>query len=385
MAILTFALHNFFLAQLGDYHSYPEDAMNGIANKVYRLRESLNELPASKLKEVITAYSEVIAPGFKIKILSYKCSHAFENCSVNQLFDYLKQHKMLLTHKYYQNANLWVEFAFCPPKNTTMILVWLGVLTEILFILIFSYLIAFKILQQVTNYLSSTNNDCSRKKRKAPLQIRWLYQKIDGLITDKILILSTLFHDLKAPITRASLKLQLKHNINSVEDDLNEIQGLVDATMNYYKNKKLNTDCDISTVFTKIKQLYVDAVEIKNNRSIVIPGNEWLLFRALVNLVSNAIRYAKGCIIDYKLKRADNILCISIQDYGSGLSQNEIIKIFKQKENYANKSYKGCGHGVGLAICMKIIKLHGGKMHAFRNEIGLEIIINLPLKVIDDE
>jgi PAS domain S-box-containing protein len=66
---------------------------------------------------------------------------------------------------------------------------------------------------------------------------------------------------------------------------------------------------------------------------------------------------------------------ISIEDNGSGIEEEHLIRIF-------NPFYttKPDGNGLGLAICKKIIQLHKGDIHVYsKKNKGTRFVINLPL------
>jgi len=102
---------------------------------------------------------------------------------------------------------------------------------------------------------------------------------------------------------------------------------------------------------------------------------EELLSRAIDNLLSNAIRYAKGEIILSAHKRADRVE-ISIEDDGDGIDSEVLEHIFE-------RFYKGTDgvHGIGLSIVKSIVEeQHKGHIIA-ENRIGggAKFIITLPI------
>jgi len=102
---------------------------------------------------------------------------------------------------------------------------------------------------------------------------------------------------------------------------------------------------------------------------------EELLSRAIDNLLSNAIRYAKGQIILSAHKRV-NYVEISIEDDGDGIEPEMLGHIFE-------RFYKGSGgvHGIGLSIVKSIVEdQHKGQITAENNTNGgAKFVITLPL------
>jgi len=98
-----------------------------------------------------------------------------------------------------------------------------------------------------------------------------------------------------------------------------------------------------------------------------------LISRAVENLVSNAIRYAKEEIAISCRKIAGQI-AICVTDDGSGIKPEEMPHIFE-------RFYKGAdgNHGIGLSVVKSIIEQHGGTVRAENTiESGAMFTITLP-------
>ncbi|MEL7608794.1 MAG: HAMP domain-containing sensor histidine kinase [Bacillota bacterium] len=89
---------------------------------------------------------------------------------------------------------------------------------------------------------------------------------------------------------------------------------------------------------------------------VLFPYNEKHMFRAFVNLIANAIRYAQGTIV-LACRRADGRIEASVADDGPGILQEDLVHIFE-------RFYKGRDgkHGIGLSIVKSVVELHGGEI-----------------------
>ena len=92
-------------------------------------------------------------------------------------------------------------------------------------------------------------------------------------------------------------------------------------------------------------------------------GNESQLLQLFQNLISNAIKYTDGVTPEIKISWSETQgewqFCV--EDNGIGIdtqSYDKIFIIFQRLHNQKNYT----GTGIGLAICKKIIELHGGKI-----------------------
>ncbi len=90
------------------------------------------------------------------------------------------------------------------------------------------------------------------------------------------------------------------------------------------------------------------------------------LRRALVNLVSNALKFtARGGSVRVAAAREGGTVRFSVADTGVGISPEELPRLFdkyEQGRSRATRSEKGTG--LGLYITRQLVELHGGEIHA---------------------
>ena len=90
------------------------------------------------------------------------------------------------------------------------------------------------------------------------------------------------------------------------------------------------------------------------------PGNQLLLTRLLINLISNAYRYGKeNGHIWVKLEKTASEVRLSVEDDGIGIAPEEQEKIFRRFYQ-ADSSRTGEGTGLGLSMVKQIAEFHGG-------------------------
>jgi len=116
------------------------------------------------------------------------------------------------------------------------------------------------------------------------------------------------------------------------------------------------------------------------NTAIFVNGNNELLYRAIENVMRNAIKYSpkNGTIsIDVVTDPKETMVHIYVTDDGMGVQPHDIEFIFKPFMRGQNARE---GYGLGLAIAQQVIAIHGGSITA-RNEVGrgLCVIMSLPV------
>ena len=90
--------------------------------------------------------------------------------------------------------------------------------------------------------------------------------------------------------------------------------------------------------------------------------------QVIINLLTNAAKYAPNKPIQAKVSKAESRVFISVNDQGPGISPDNYDRIFKRFERVTDKSNIG-GLGLGLYICKQIVEAHHGKIYV-ESEMG---------------
>lgn len=101
----------------------------------------------------------------------------------------------------------------------------------------------------------------------------------------------------------------------------------------------------------------------------MVPMDATLIEQVIINLAENSVHHS-GCPspIDITLSRSENNAVFQIRDYGRGLRPEQLDHLFDGYTSYSSQSqdsYKGMG--IGLSICMTIIKAHNGTIRGYNN------------------
>jgi len=109
-----------------------------------------------------------------------------------------------------------------------------------------------------------------------------------------------------------------------------------------------------------------------------VPGIEWLLREAVVNLMDNAIQYTPpGGVITLRIAREDGQVVLGVRDTGPGMSETDIRKAGRRfRRGQAGKS--GHGAGLGLAIVHTIMQRHAGSLRIRSTQAGCEACLVFP-------
>ncbi len=105
------------------------------------------------------------------------------------------------------------------------------------------------------------------------------------------------------------------------------------------------------------------------------------LEQLLIIILDNAVKYSKNKNqVDINIEQDDQNFKINIKDYGEGIPEKDINKIFNRffRVDKARSRNKG-GNGLGLSIAQKLVESYQGSMHVHSqvNE-GTEFTILIP-------
>ena len=115
-------------------------------------------------------------------------------------------------------------------------------------------------------------------------------------------------------------------------------------------------------------------------KGIILNIDKYYLSQAIDNLIINSINYAKSGTIAISVKRDNENegIIFSISDEGIGIPPSELDEVFEEfTVSSRTESFAG-GRGVGLAVCKKVIEVHGGTIKAESKRMGTTIWFTLP-------
>ena len=214
-------------------------------------------------------------------------------------------------------------------------------------------------------------------------------------------ILNIISHDLRTPLStiHGTINLLLsdkKMTEKSTENLLEDISyaslrmkrlitNLLDSTRLSDKNFDLKLEwCDFEDIIGVAleefsKKQSEDLLDIKIDDMTLFWGDNTLLIQLMVNLIDNAIKYAKeNTTIKLEVLNLNNYIQIVIFNESEYIDEGKLKNIF-DKFYRLEDTNDISGSGIGLAICKSIIKLHNGEIKALAKNNGISVEITLPI------
>ena len=206
-----------------------------------------------------------------------------------------------------------------------------------------------------------------------------MQERIERFIEQRTLMLAGVSHDLRTPLTRLKLQIEMlsddKTNIELLSD-VNEMQKMLENYLDFAEDvtREKATKTDLKKMISEIidsestKNKTIE-FNIKNDEPIFFECRTIAMKRCITNLLNNACSY--GDRIRIALERKKDVIDISIEDNGPGIDKSDYdkaIKPFIRLDSSRNQNIPGSG--LGLSISQDITSNHGGKLIMSKSNLG---------------
>jgi two-component system sensor histidine kinase FlrB len=212
-------------------------------------------------------------------------------------------------------------------------------------------------------------------------------------------ITTILAHEIRNPLASLELFAELIENdgdrreqwISNLRVGIRTLSGTVNNVLSFHGSGSLKlAPVSLSAVIGNAVQFvrplaHQAAVSLNcllDHGQNPVMGNESALQQVVLNLISNAIRHTPaGGSVSVSLRtelgtaRAENYVIVDFSDTGCGIRPDHIGHIFEP-------GFSGSGDtsGLGLAVCARIMKQHGGQISVSnRVHCGARFTLSLPL------
>lgn len=308
---------------------------------------------------------------------------------------------------------------FRPPMHHIIAEQWLGfIISAILISGLISYLLALYIikpimlLRQATQKLASgdlsirVQDDIKGRHGEVSLLAQDfdnMADKLERTISSHKHLIQDISHELRSPVARLQLALELSKKRLNISDDQVDIQRIEKECEQI--NTIINTLLNLPAYELEPSLAFMDEVNVSEllndicndlnytnpHKPIVLQdqtqaqhqllANGQLLRSAIENVLKNAQYYHQGDQpIEVSLTHHHQALEILCSDDGPGVDDAQLEEIFKPfyRISQARERSSG-GYGLGLAISKRTIELHNGRIHATnRKPHGLCVSMTLP-------
>ena len=221
--------------------------------------------------------------------------------------------------------------------------------------------------------------------RKASYEFERMKKRILKHISQRTAMLSGISHDLKTPLTRLKLQIELLNKnkkLNSLKEEINEMEKMINEYLDFVSNQHSQI-FEKFNIFEVIQNLidksFKKNIKINSPKNLIFTGRKNLIKRCIANIINNSQKYAENILIT--CKKIKNSTQITIDDDGPGIEDEHKNKVFRPFYRI-NKSttIKDSNFGLGLSIVEDIVNSHGGTVKLFNNPKGkgLRVFLSFP-------
>ncbi len=230
-------------------------------------------------------------------------------------------------------------------------------------------------------------------------------EQLEALVSSKERLLQDISHELRSPITRLNIAIELaknktKHLADSefrrMELESSRLNILIGEILDFARLDKSTTELQLTE--TDLPELLSEIIHDANyefeNESIRIVAqtiepcqlliDKRLIHRAVENIVRNALHYSmdnQQVTISLRHSDSKDHIYIDVKDNGPGVPEDQLENIFNPFYRVdTSRTKKTGGYGLGLAIASRAVTLHHGEIIAKNNDGGgLFVRIVLPV------
>ena len=218
--------------------------------------------------------------------------------------------------------------------------------------------------------------------RQASYEFERMKRRILKHISQRTAMLAGISHDLKTPLTRLKLQIELlnkNQKLNSLKEEITEMEKMINEYLDFASNQysqpveKFNI---VQLIQNLIDKSFKKNIKIKTPKNLIFSGRKNLIRRCIANIINNSQKYSDNILITCK-KIKKNIL-INIDDDGPGIADEHKEKVFRPFYRVdKSRSLKDSNVGLGLSIVEDIVNSHGGTVKLLNNPKGKGLRVSL--------
>ena len=200
---------------------------------------------------------------------------------------------------------------------------------------------------------------------------------LERLERDRAMVLAGISHDLRTPLARLRLGLEMIGGDRSMSEglaaDIDEMDKIIGQFLDFAKGE---SEAGIATA---LDELVDDICEryAKLGRALVrgkpsairLSLAQMAVRRAIANLIDNALRYS-STPIEIEARQEGGFAVIEVRDRGPGIPTSEAERMKRPFTRLEAARSDAGGSGLGLAIVDRVARMHGGRLDLLPREGG---------------
>lgn len=285
---------------------------------------------------------------------------------------------------------------------------WVGWGTTALILSLLGAVFISRLINQPLARITTATDAIAKGKKpeplpeKGPTEIREANRSFNQMVadlnrveSDRALILAGISHDLRTPLTRMQLEVEMARLPDDartgMQSDLAQMDAIIGQFLDYAKPTDATSAASIDLTallngcVREAERLPDVRIKSSIDKDINVFGNATDMNRIVNNLVENARRYGKTpntnvAEIEISCRSEGGKAVIDITDSGPGVPEVDMERLLRPFTRLDAARGQANGAGLGLAIVERIVKRHHGSLKLSNNPNGgLRLRISLPV------
>jgi signal transduction histidine kinase len=219
-------------------------------------------------------------------------------------------------------------------------------------------------------------------------RINGMAASLHGMLEAKRALLLAISHELRSPLTRARVNVELLDDSEprrALLHDLAEMRDLID---NLLESERLAQGhaalrpepTDLAALAAELVAAQFEACDLRLQLEDVggpVRADPTRLRLLLRNLIDNALRHGAGAAEPptvFLRREADGQVALGVRDHGPGVAADQLSRLgqaFHRPDGARTRAAGGVG--LGLTLARNVAQAHGGALRIRRAEPGLEV------------
>ncbi|WP_233492875.1 ATP-binding protein [Chromobacterium sp. ATCC 53434] len=385
--------------QVLDTLSYLEDSMTGMSNEERQaFLDNYNRPGLPSLLPFNADQGQTFADDLpKIgSMLAQRLSHDL-NEPIQAHYARREDHSELWVHVHVLDQPYWLVIPFGRYRDRWINPLLQASLLAALFATLLASLVAWRITRPISRVVQASRELAGGSMPQTipetgPREVQLLAHNfnsmalaLDNAARERRLMLAGLSHDLRTPLTRLKLTLEMQEASTDQHDmlsDIDELSRIVRQFIDFARAEETSrlepvALADLAgSVVARFRREDMD-VRLDIRSEVELQADALALERLLSNLLENARRYGRPPVI-VRVERLESEIALSVIDHGAGIPAALRESALAPFERLAEHRGTDGGSGLGLAIVARIVKQHDGKLELADEDGGFKVAIHLP-------
>ena len=273
-----------------------------------------------------------------------------------------------------------------------------GLTGFVVLLLIISYIIIHRNITCIKRY----------KRETADLieQLRQSVEQNEALIASRKKAVHTITHELRTPLTAITGYAGLMRKdyntdkiggyIQNIQQSSDRMREMLNILLSFFrldngKEQPNISPCRISAIIHTLETEFMPiamnkglALTIHCHKDALVQTDKERILQIGNNLLSNAIKFTEEGGVSLTTDYTDGVLIITVEDTGTGMTEDEQQRVFGAFERLSNAAAKD-GFGLGLSIVQRIVTMLGGiiRLESDKGK-GSRFTVEIPMQTVEE-